>query len=225
MRLGDIMKVWFVLALACAAVSASTADAAVAVTVKGDHIACRMKPGHSRGKADAVRSPDGHTVAYIRFARSDALPPDQEAGTLWIGDCHGGHTHLLLPAQFQGKSDGEQWVTLSWPIFSLDGRQVYVSAGYGGSSLLVQRVDVVTGRHTFVVAAEMNGLIRNGPYRGDLFATQHTSLKDKSGAEYAGYPYYVFSPDGAEIKRIDGSENWDEHARDAWLRRQGRQVR
>ncbi len=219
------MKFWLVLALACAAVSASTADAAVAVTVKGEHIACRMKPGYSRGKNDAVLSPDGHTVAYIRFAKSDALPPDQDAGTLWIGDCRSGLTHLLLPARFDGKSDGEQWVTLSWPVFSLDGRQVYVSAGYGGSSLLVQRVDVATGRHAFIVAAEMDGLIRNGPYRGDLFATQHTSLKDKSGAEYAGYPYYVFSPDGAEIKRIDGSENWNKHTLGVWLQRQGWQVR
>ena len=218
------MKLRLVLALICGVVAASSAHAAVTVTMKGERIACVPKPGHDRTKDDAVMSPDGHTVAYMRYAKSDALPPDEEAGTLWIGDCRTGATRLLLPARFWGKTNGEQWITLSWPVFSLDGRQIYVDAGYGGDSLLVQRVDIATGRHAYVAAVELDGIIRNGPYRGDLFGTQHTSLKDKTGAEYYGYPYYVFSPGGTAIMRVPNSENWNERMHDAWLRQKGWRI-
>ena len=219
------MKIWSLLALLWCVMAASSVEASVVVTMNGDRIACRMTPGQKRSKDDAVLSPDGHTVAYMRYAKSDALPPDEEAGSLWIGDCHTGVTRLLLPARFEGKSNDEEWVTLDWPVFSPDGRQIYISAFYGGDGGLVQRVDVATGRHAFVVGGELDGIIRSGPYRGDLFATQHTSLKGKDGSEYAGYPYYVFSLDGAVVKRIPDSEKWDQHMLNAWLRRQGWKVR
>ncbi len=214
------MKIWCLFALAWGAMAASSAEAAVAVTVKSDHITCRIIPGPKRGKAEAVLSPDGHTVAYTRFAKSDDMP-DGKAGSLWIGNCRTGTTHLLLPAPFAGKGDAEGWVTLNRPVFSLDGRQVYVSAFYGGDSGLVQRVDLATGHHAYVMAAELAGIIRTGPYRGDLLATRHTAVETGGSS----YPYYVFSPQGAVVKRIAGSETWTEQARDAWLRRQGWQVR
>ena len=218
------MKLWYGVAVVCGAVAASCAQAAVSVDLKGGHMACRATPGQARAKDDAVMSPDGHTVAYIRFVKSDDVP-DGKAGVLWIGDCRTGATRRLLPAPFAGRGDTEGWATLGWPVFSLDGRQVYVGAYYGGDSGLVQRVDISSGRHAYVMAAELFGIIRNGPYRGDLLASQHTSLKNKDGGEYGGYPYSVFTPQGKIVTRLPGSETWGKRKLKAWLGKQGWQVR
>lgn len=91
----------------------------------------------------------------------------------------------------------------------------------GGDHLAIHRVDVRTGDYRFVAYAELDSVLRTGPYRGDLLVTQHTDLVDGAGNHYGGYPYYIFRPDGSQIMRIPGSENWDDKARNKWLKQKG----
>jgi len=171
--------------------------------------------------ADATLSPDGKQAAFIRDEPSDDTP-DGKVGALWVRDCRTGRQRLLLPAIApEGTENG--WVTLSVPVFSLDGTAVYVDGGYGGSSLMLHRVDVKSGRRTFIAAAELAGIIRTGPYRGDILATQHTALY-KGEDSYGGYPFYVFDPQGRVLRYIGGSQAWDDKRLQRWLKGQGWQV-
>ena len=166
--------------------------------------------------SDAVLSPDGRTVAFIHQVKPspEADFPEEATNDLWLGDCRTGRIHLLAsPAS----SDKDMFASMDGPVFSIDGRRIYVSLFSGGDYLIVYQVDVATGKHAFLMAAELEGVIRNGPYRGDLLATQHTDLAGPDGQHYGGYPYYIFRPDGTTVLRIPGSENWKGQGLKRWL--------
>ncbi len=205
------------------------ATAAPSVTVIKDNIVCTDIRGHrqavtSRGGYDSpVLSPNGHTLAFLHMDKSNDIP-NGLAGALWVGDCLGHNARRLLPSAHRGQDGDNGWVSLDKPSFSLDGRDIYVSAFYGGDSGLVHRVDVATGSQVYVFPAELIGVIHAGPYRGDLLATQHTDLVDKQGAHYGGYPVYVFTPDGKAVLRVPHSEGWNEGQLKAWLKQMDWQV-
>ena len=156
--------------------------------------------------SEPVLSPDGHTVAFIHQLKPSPEPdfPEEAMNALWLGDCLTGRIRPLAAPT----SAKDMFGSMSGPIFSADGRLIYVTLVPGGDYLVVQQVEVSTGQHRFVMDAELEGVIRNGPYRGDLLATQHSDLVDRDGAHYGGYPYYVFRPDGTTLMRIPGSERW-----------------
>ena len=186
----------------------------------------------AKGRFDqAVLSPDGHTVAFIRLQPSTDVPGPSgsfdkpgEAGALWIGDCRSGKAHEIVPAQGSAKENGDIWVSLGSPVFDIDGRTIYVGAYYGGDGGLVQRVDVASGHYGLAFPGEFMGIIASGPYAGDMLATQHTSVEDGHGGAYAIYPIYVLRPDGKEVLRIHGSEKWSEADTKRWLRKRGWRV-
>ena len=175
------------------------------------------------GYSQPKLSPDGHTAAFIRDEKSDDVP-NGRAGSLWIGDCRTGAAHQALPARFTGPEDGNSWITLDGPVFSPRGRYIYVSGFYGGDGGLIQRLEIRTGRHRFAFPGEMVGIFRNGPYRGKLLATRHTQIDDGKGMSYGGYPLYILRPNGDEVQRIAGSENWDPKNLPAWLKSKGWKV-
>ena len=173
--------------------------------------------------SEPILSPDGHTIAFIHQLKPTPEPdfPEEAVNSLWLGDCATGRIRqLAAPA-----SDKDLFASMGAPTFSVDGRLVYVTLVPGGDYLTVDQVDVLTGQHRFVVDAELEGVIRNGPYRGDLLATQHTDLVDRSGQHYGGYPFYVFRPDGTPVMRIARSEYWKKGDLDGWLRARHWRVR
>ena len=207
-------------AVAAAALLAAsgTSQAGTHVAIVHGDVLCRTtnRTLTRDGKnSQAVLSPDGHTVAFIHQVKPspEADFPEEATNDLWLGDCATGRIHrLAAPA-----SDTDMFASMGNPVFSLDGRLIYVSLFPGGDYLVVHQVDVTTGRHSFVLDAQLEGVIRTGPYRGDLLATQHTDLTDRDGQHYGGYPYYIFRPDGTTVMRIPGSENWRGQQLKRWL--------
>ncbi len=179
-------------------------------------------------KTDAALSPDGKMAAVIREEPTgDPDPQFDKAGALWLRDCRTGRERRLMPAV--APKGNNRWIDLGSPVFSLDGRILYVSGAPGGDSLIIFRVDPVTGRYVEALYAELLGIITNGPYRGDILATQHTLLyngkkdkKDQNG--YGGYPVYVFDPRGRVLRYIGGSQDWDDKRLRRWLKGQGWQM-
>jgi len=183
-------------------------------------------------KTDAALSPDGKLAAFIRQEPTGDPDPDfAKAGALWLRDCRTGREHKLMPATHRATSDDyDGWSDLGAPVFSLDGRVLYVSGAPGADYLTIFRVDPITGRYAVVRHAELAGIIRTGPYRGDILATQHTLIYDGKNARpgedtsYGGYPYYVFDPQGHVLRYIGGSQDWDDKRLRRWLKGQGWEV-
>ena len=216
------MRLLLIFILAMSAIGVGRVEAAT-VGVRSGNIVCRVA-GHTRqitsdGKdRQPALSPDGRTVAFIHIVRATAHPefPDDEITALWLGDCRTGKSRLLAAAS----RDKDEFNSVARPVFSVDGRLIYVSLAYGGDSLVIHQVNVMTGAQKLVVYANLYSVIRSGPYRGDLLAAQHTSL-GPPGHEYGGYPLYIFTPEGKAVYRIAGSENWDDKALSKWLKRKG----
>ena len=194
-----------------------TAQAAPKISVVHGNIVCRGRLLTQDGKdSEPVLSPDGHTVAFIHQLKPSPEPdfPEEATNALWLGDCATGRIHQLA-APTSGK---DLFGSMGGPIFSIDGRLIYVSLVPGGDYLTVHRVDVGTGQHRFLADFELQGVVRNGPYRGDLLATQHSDLVDRDGRHYGGYPYFIFRPDGTSVLRIAGSERWRDGGLKRWLK-------
>ena len=166
-------------------------------------IVCQYPDGHSarlthsRRDSQPVLSPDGHTVAFIHIVKASSEPDIQsfdETDALMAGDCRTGKVRQVL-APTRGNGSIEDIVeSFAHPIFSLDGGYVYVSFAPGADYLIIQQINMATGRHRFVADAELESVIRTGPYRGYILATQHSNIPGEAVGSY--YPTYVFRPDG-----------------------------
>ena len=228
----DMRAAWLSVALLGVVGTANAAGfSSVTVEGQGARVVCHgaaTRTLDAKGRFDqAVLSPDGHTAAFIRLVPSTDVPgPGGDwgkpglAGSLWIGDCRTGHAREVLSG-VPPKSDGD----VGSPLFSLDGKTLYASAAYGGDTLIVERIDVATGRHAIAFYANLMGIVTSGPYRGDLLAAQHTSLDDGHGGSYGGYPTYVFRPDGTQVLTVPGSESWNAAQTRHSLRKRGWRVR
>lgn len=177
--------------------------------------------------AEAALSPDGRQAAFIRQEPTGHPDPEYvKAGALWLRDCRTARDRKLLPATHAWTDKKDGWTDLGAPVFSLDGRVLYVSGVTGGDYLTVFRIDPDTGDYAVAFYAELYGIIRTGRYRGDILATRHTQLyrgkDDQNG--YGGYPVYVFDPQGRVLRYIGGSQDWDDKRLRRWLTGQGWQV-
>lgn len=166
-------------------------------------------------------SPDGQSVAYIHVLKPNTPDRDGES-ELWIADGPSGKTRRLVTPS----PSGDPKANLQWfdqPVFSGDGKSVYISAQAWGDEEAVHQVDVVTGRERFIIDGSMDSVVRTGPYRGDLLVRRHTPLLSKAGYHY---PIYVVQPNGTIQRRVPGMDrdddrghlvNWlDAHGWAAW---------
>ncbi len=203
--------------------------AGASVTVHRGNVVCKNAVGvtktittHHKDQ-EAVLSPDGHTVAFVRVVKATQHPefPDDEITALWTGDCVSGTSRRVL-APSRGRDDfTDRLDDVGDPVFSLNGGYVYVSVAPGADYLILHQVNIHTGQHKRVAFIELDSVIRTGPYRGYLLATQHTDMTDAQGQHYGGYPMYIFRPDGTVVERIAGSEKWGEKDIKAWLKSKG----
>lgn len=198
--------------------------AAPSVDIDSGHLEYRSATGQrvTLTTAGPFQSPaladDGRTVAFIRVLRPQT--PDKDGiSELWVADGPTGRTRLLLGS----RPSADPKKNLSWfdaPIFSVDGKYVYVTALAWGDESAVHEVAIATGKERFVVDGNLLSVVRSGPYRHDLLVSRHTAWPVPAHGFH--YPIYVVESSGKVSFRVPGMERDDSRTHlNRWLTKHG----
>ncbi len=172
---------------------------------------------------DPVLSPDGTRVAYVH----DESPPltgapsfgDEPLGALMLVDVATGRSCRLIGPR-PSDDPRNQLRGLRAPLFSPDGRTLYIDAAEWVTSDALHRVDAATGAESYVIDGSAEQVVARGKYAGWLLVGRHKYYKSKQGGSYKSLD--AVSPDGKRHFEIAGANGEDtEAAGAAWLKRNG----
>ena len=157
---------------------------------------------HHSGKP--VLSPDGRTLAWIHL---DRKPPDNDpmaAGqtSVWIADAVSGGARRLA-GSIRDADLRAEIVNPEAVAFSLDGGYLYVTSQLGTTSPGIHQIKLGLGTQKFVTGGALNGVIRNGPYRGFLLVGEHRYYTQ--GGSYDAT--FLVRPDGQHVMMLPGSDS------------------
>jgi dipeptidyl aminopeptidase/acylaminoacyl peptidase len=167
---------------------------------------------------EARLSPDGKRLALIRRDRKADDSQDPDYNSLWLaGVSPGSQGRKLLSWRLSTKNLKANLMGLFSPVWSPDGKFVYVLSSAWGTSDAVHQVDVASGSERFVIDAGGSlKVIQDGPYKGMLLVERHTCHLTPS---YCDYPVSVVRPGGKPILTIPKSGGSDREAVvSQWLR-------
>ncbi len=163
-----------------------------------------------------VLSPDGRLVAFTRGTPGDSVETGLgpvERTELWVIETDGGGERRLVGGRDapRGGSYPEMSRVLAglWsPVFSLDGRTVYVSSAAWATSSALHAVDVATGRERFLCDANGVAVVPDGRYRGMLLRWWHHYRPDGAHDEV-----WVVSPACRPVRLVADESSPDAEAR------------
>ena len=153
---------------------------------------------------DAVLSPDGRTVAFIRDTPGDSveiLIGPEEATSLWTIGVDGGGARMLLKGR-PAETAGQALAMLHGPRFSPDGQRIYFLSAAWANTAAVHALDLSTGSERFVVAGNSLDVVPAGEYAGFLVVTQHRYFL--AGGSF--HWFWLFNPEGTEVGPIGEDE-------------------
>jgi hypothetical protein len=154
---------------------------------------------------DAVLSPDGRTVAFIRGTPGEQVETatgEAEATSLWTIGVDGSGARMLLKGRASDHPE-QLLAQLQSPRFSPDGRRIYfLSAGWVTSGA-VHVLDLSTGSERFLVAGNSLDVVPSGHYARHLVVSQHRYFL--AGGSYDWF--WLFAPDGREVGPIGENQS------------------
>jgi hypothetical protein len=154
---------------------------------------------------DAVLSPDGRTIAFIRGTPGDSVDVvagPEEATSLWTLGVNGAGERMHVTGR-TAEVAGQMLAALKAPRFSPDGRRIYFLSRAWATSDAVHVLDLSTGSERFLVAGNSLDVVPSGEYAGFLMVSQHRYFL--AGGSYDWY--WLFSPDGEEVDPIGEDES------------------
>ncbi|WP_295635616.1 hypothetical protein [Novosphingobium sp.] len=136
---------------------------------------CRAAPAET---FDLTASPVGHLVAFVR-ATHDRTDPS----SLWLFKPTNPSCKMLVHSH-PTDNNTTNLRGLNNPVFSVDGKAIYVLSQAWVTSDTLFRVDLATGKRQFVSAANLVMVIRDGPYRNDLIISEHAYNAGPEGGSF-----------------------------------------
>jgi dipeptidyl aminopeptidase/acylaminoacyl peptidase len=158
---------------------------------------------HGGYYGDPTLSPDGRTVAFIHTDGAAADPDAPPPTSLWIADGPTGAVRKLI-GPHPAPTPAENFAAFAHPVFSLDGRLVYVSAAAWTASPAVHQVSLATGEQHFLIDGAVVSVIRTGPLRGYLLVGRHRAYPPPKVGGYDAV--YAIRPDAKAMVQVPGSE-------------------
>lgn len=153
---------------------------------------------------DAVLSPDGRTIAFIRDTPGDSVEivtGPEEATSLWTMGVDGSGARMLLKGR-SAETAGQTLALLHGPRFSPDGGRIYFLSAAWATTAAVHVLELSTGHERFLVAANSLDVVPAGEYAGFLVISQHRYFL--AGGSYDWF--WLFTPEGEEVNPIGEDE-------------------
>lgn len=163
-----------------------------------------------QGDDNPALSPDGRTVVFVRHLPGDPAHPGETGPTeLWTIGLDGSAPRRVL-AERASERPEQQLQTFNHPVFSLDGRSVYFLSAAWVTSDAIHRLDLASGKLTYVAPGNSLSVVRAGRWAGHLVADQHRY--HRGGGSYDDF--WLLKPDGRAVRDLGD----DPSAVDAFLR-------
>lgn len=145
-------------------------------------------------------SPDGKAVVFLRRGSDKKLESaagEVEANEIWWMDTAGGKPRRLVKSA--GSDDPKMFLgALQSPQFSPDGKTVFFLSAAWATSSAVHKVDVATGKISFVAAGNTLEVVPRGEYAGRLIVQIHKYFL--GGGTYDWF--WLLEADGREVGPI-----------------------
>ena len=151
-------------------------------------------------------SPDTRMAVFVRATANPPIDTGSGEGLfteLWILNVGTGQKEKLLDSTASDNMK-EVLAGFSSPQFSNDAKAIFFLSQAWATSFSVQRFDRKTKTVKFVTHGNSLVVVREGPNRGFLRVNQHRYKKSGAGSYDCEY---IFTPEGKEIKRVQGSCN------------------
>jgi dipeptidyl aminopeptidase/acylaminoacyl peptidase len=144
-------------------------------------------------------SPDQKLVVFVRRTPGVTVPGTDtlEATELWIIGTNGTGARRLLRGR-PGKTPQTILANFEKPQFSPDGKFIYFLSAAWMASAAVHRLNVTTGKESFLCAGNSLEVIYSGKYTGHLIVSQHRYFL--AGGSY-DWPWLV-TPEGRTVGPI-----------------------
>ena len=195
---------------------AFAAAAATALTLLATRLSAIETPRVEVGKSGAAGkptaadkdldvSPDGKRIVFVRGTPGRTIETAAgavEAKEIWVAGSGGDRPERVV----RGNDDPDPKKVLAGfraPQFSPDGRRIYFLSRAYATSDTVHRVDLNTRKLSFVSDGNSLEVVRKGKYRGHLIVSKH-----KYTAEASYDAYWLLTPDGKEVRRIGGEDDY-----------------
>jgi Tol biopolymer transport system component len=145
-------------------------------------------------------SQDGKAVVFIRKGSGKKLESaagEVDANELWWMDTTGGKPRQLVKSA--GSDDPKKFLgALQAPQFSPDGKTVYFMSAAWATSGAVHKVDVASGKTSFVTDGNTLEVVPRGEHQGKLIVQKHKYFL--GGGTYDWF--WLVEPDGKEVGPI-----------------------
>lgn len=171
------------------------------------------------GFAQPALSPDGKSAAFIKIENPGQPGYGDTRSSLWLAEIVSANRKLLLAPS--PSDEPIQNLAAMWhPLFSPDGRKIYVMAEAWVTAHAIHQIDVRTKKHRFVSEGELLAVIAYGKYRNWLIIRKRRYLP---APDYGtDHPVYVISANGKRQVMIAGSAEDDgQSSVSAWISKNG----
>lgn len=150
----------------------------------------------SQDAREATLSPDERWVAYVR--RTGKARDDGSDDELWLVDSEGKAAPRRLLSPRPAEDPKANLTGFNNPVFSQDGRALYVLTRAWVTSNAVHRIDLASSDTRFLTDANSVAVVPKGRAAGHLVVEKHKYLKNGGSREV---PWLV-TPDGQDIREL-----------------------
>jgi hypothetical protein len=151
----------------------------------------------SHDAREAALSPDEHLVAYVREAGKDHV--EGTGDELWLADSEGKSPPRRLLAPQPAEDPKANLTGFNNPVFSPDGRLIYVLTQAWVTSNAVHQVDTNSGATRYITDANSVAVVPKGRYAGHLVVQKHKHFKQGGSRE----AFWLVTPDGQELRELN----------------------
>lgn len=196
-----LLLLWLTLASCAVADSVEIANGNIEYL---DHSGVRLQLTRKGIDSDAVLSPDGNTIAFVR---STPISGKVEEGEPLVTTelrtiSKSGQQESVILQERVSNDPKTNLQLLHSPRFSPDGNSIYIMSMAWATSSAIHKVDLATRQPVFITDGNSLDIVPVGTDKGKLIVQKHKYFA--AGGTYDFY--WLLTPDGKELNPVGDTE-------------------